>query len=481
MALDPSIILGVNPDQGKSPNSLLDIYGQFQKLKAQKTAEDDAQQELQTKNALRAIMTKGFDQTTGKIKTDAIAASMGLDPDAAEKMIAHNESIDAAQVKQAEAQSTMAVNASRVKDYTVKAAKETADLIDDKVVGPAAIVYAKTLKTSGPVAAANAAQEILDESASALKKGGQLSVDQPVPSKFEAQAFMTSPSYMKWAKGQQDERDKQRELGDKELHDKQELGVEYSRLSQERAGKWEVLQDPKNENASYRYNPETGQATTLDGKPYTPQGAQKLGPGGTFRSLPAMVAAKWQQEHPNGTLEDAENFAADFGKKTTAAKAFGSGKQGQQVTSFNTSIAHLSTLGGLADALHNGDIPTVNRFAKAVAQETGNPAPTNFDAAKGIVGDEIVKAVVGAGGALGDRQKAQDSINRASSPQQLAGVIKTYKELMAGQLRSLKKTYESSVGLTDFDDKLLPETMRELEGGSAAPSGGWGTASVVKP
>ena len=78
------------------------------------------------------------------------------------------------------------------------------------------------------------------------------------------------------------------------------------------------------------------------------------------------------------------------------------------------------------------------------------------------MGDEIIKAIVGGGGALADRENAQNQISRANSPAQLAGVIQTYKNLMAGQLVSLKKQYESSTKLNDFNDKLLPETQKEL-------------------
>lgn len=152
-----------------------------------------------------------------------------------------------------------------------------------------------------------------------------------------------------------------------------------------------------------------------------------------------------------------------FQAGTKAIQAFDSGPQANTVRSLNVAIQHLDVLGGLADALHNGNIQAVNRFGNAIATETGNAAPTNFNAAKAIVGDEIIKAIVGSGGALADRENAQNQINAANSPAQLTQIVKTYKALMAGQLHGLRKQYENSTGRDDFNAKLFPETVQQLE------------------
>jgi hypothetical protein len=142
--------------------------------------------------------------------------------------------------------------------------------------------------------------------------------------------------------------------------------------------------------------------------------------------------------------------------------AFSKGKEGQAVRSFNVGLAHLDTLGGLADALHNGDIQMSNKIANAYAAQTGNPAPTNFEGAKKIVADEIVKAIVGAGGGVADREEAAKTISSANSPEQLRGVINTYKELMVGQLGGLDKQYQAGTGKTDFQERFLSDNARNL-------------------
>jgi len=133
------------------------------------------------------------------------------------------------------------------------------------------------------------------------------------------------------------------------------------------------------------------------------------------------------------------------------------------VRSFNVATQHLDTLGKAADALKNGDIPAFNMVANAYEKQTGQKAPTDFNAVKRIVGDEIVKAIVGGQNALADRQDAADAVAAANSPEQLFGVIKQYKELMGGQLAGLEKQYESSTKKKDFRERFLtPEAKKEI-------------------
>lgn len=158
--------------------------------------------------------------------------------------------------------------------------------------------------------------------------------------------------------------------------------------------------------------------------------------------------------------------ATHYATKQKSRNDFATGKNGNTVRSLNVAISHLDTLGQLATALGNGNLPLVNTIGQHYAQQTGSPAPTNFDSAKQIVGDEIVKAIIGTGGSQSDRKEAAVNISRASSPQQLAGVIQTYQHLLSGQLGGLKRQYQQTTGLNDFENYLAPETRTKLEGNS---------------
>jgi len=167
------------------------------------------------------------------------------------------------------------------------------------------------------------------------------------------------------------------------------------------------------------------------------------------------------------------NNKGDVASRNAAVKAFDSGKYGNTVKSFNVSIAHLDTLDKLSDALGNRDLNMLNKVGNYYAQQTGNPAPTNFNAAKKIVGDEIVKAIVGSGGGVADREEAARTIDAANSPAQLKAVIKTYQDLMVGQLGGLEQQYRVSTKRDDFGKYLsgrAQEIYQSHQGG--APAGG---------
>jgi hypothetical protein len=186
--------------------------------------------------------------------------------------------------------------------------------------------------------------------------------------------------------------------------------------------------------------------------------------GAAPRSPTAMAMRKFIEEHPDATSEDLEKFNADLRATATASSAFATGKQGQAVNSMNVATNHLQTLDELATALNNKDTRAFNQIGNAWAKQTGNPAPTNFEAAKTIVGDEVVKAIVGAGGTGADREKAQAAINAANSPAQLHGAIQTVYKLMGGQLKGLQLQYEQTTKKTDFLDRLSPEAKKALLG-----------------
>jgi len=178
-----------------------------------------------------------------------------------------------------------------------------------------------------------------------------------------------------------------------------------------------------------------------------------------------------------------EYNARDFGLQTAAEKSFNTGKQGDKTRSLNVAVSHLATLDTAAAALNSGDIRVFNQFKQAWQRETGKAAPTNFNAVKELVADEIVAAVVPGVGALADRRALKDTIMAKSSPAQLQGVIKQYKELLGGQLGGLEQQYTASTGKTNFKQRYLtPEARAALAPGQTAPpAGAASTATNTNP
>jgi hypothetical protein len=147
----------------------------------------------------------------------------------------------------------------------------------------------------------------------------------------------------------------------------------------------------------------------------------------------------------------------DVTAKKQAAAAFTSGKEGAAMRSFAVAGQHLDQLGQLADALDNGNLQLVNKVSQAIEAQTGNPAPTNFDAAKQIVAKEVVKAIVAGGGGVDERKALEETLSRAKSPAQLKGVITQYRGLMDAQHSALLQQRRAA-GLRD---DTLPDYTHE--------------------
>jgi hypothetical protein len=173
--------------------------------------------------------------------------------------------------------------------------------------------------------------------------------------------------------------------------------------------------------------------------------------------------------------------ATQYDMRQKAVKDFGTGPQGVQVQAANTALNHLDTLAKLADAQKNGDTPLFNQIANEYAKQTGQPAPTNLQGAVTLVGPEVSKAVVGAGGGQGDREKVDSALSALvkGSPSQAAGQIATMKEIFGGRLSEGARTYKRTTKLDNFEELLSPAAQSVLHSrGSGASTSGWKVEEV---
>jgi hypothetical protein len=163
-----------------------------------------------------------------------------------------------------------------------------------------------------------------------------------------------------------------------------------------------------------------------------------------------------------------------FAEKSGVIQNFSRGPASQAVNSLNVSVAHLATLSQLGDELKNGPLPIGNKISNAISAWTGKPAVTNFEAAKEIVGDEVVKAVVGGVNSQADREAIKHLILSQQTPEQLKGVIHTFTTLLGGQLDGQRQRYQAGTGLNNFDQKYLAPATREAlassKGGAIDPA-----------
>lgn len=191
---------------------------------------------------------------------------------------------------------------------------------------------------------------------------------------------------------------------------------------------------------------------------------------GTYRAAPltgwALRTASGQQIMGAVAKKYPQYNANAYPVIGRVMQAFATGTQGTRLTSINVAIQHLNVMRQLAKALDSGDVRAINAARQEWEKQFGSAAPTNFDAIKQIIGQEVVKAIVNSGGGVTERQQAEGTFNRVASPQQLSGAIDSVEALLAGQVAGLKNQYDTQTrgtpGVLPFDDLLLPETKAAL-------------------
>jgi hypothetical protein len=134
----------------------------------------------------------------------------------------------------------------------------------------------------------------------------------------------------------------------------------------------------------------------------------------------------------------------DYKAAYHAKQAWVSGHQADQVRFTNNALEHLNTLKGMADALNNKDTVLYNKLANALAKQTGNAAVTNFDTARQLVGQEVVKAIVPGAGGEKEREAAANAFATSGAPGQILGAANTYIPLLATQVHGMQQQYNSS-------------------------------------
>jgi hypothetical protein len=193
-----------------------------------------------------------------------------------------------------------------------------------------------------------------------------------------------------------------------------------------------------------------------------------------FQNMISQVGRE-QGLTPQQVSQNIQNFQA----VSKAIQAFDTGKQGDTVRSLNVAVSHLETLRELGNALNNHNMTAWNSAKQKFAQVFGVPAPTNWDAAKSIVADEIAKSVIGGQSAQNDREALAATLRNSNSPSQIDGAISTFQNLLGGQLHGLRQQYENATGRKDFDNKLSRDTIAALERQSGSQQGNGRAGAAV--
>lgn len=208
--------------------------------------------------------------------------------------------------------------------------------------------------------------------------------------------------------------------------------------------------------------------------------------------LPSSFALKspyWQQMLQMTAQYDPTFDAANAKTRAATRVAFTSGKQAQNITSFNTVLGHLDSLDKSIDQLGNSGFPLWNKVANFAAYESGDSkfqvAYKNFTASKNAVARELTRAFRMSGGNVSDIKDFEGELSAADSPDALHATVKKYVDLLASRINALGEQYNAGMGRSSDPINLLDPHARQvfqrlLGEGAGAPSQGWGKAKVVR-
>jgi len=168
-----------------------------------------------------------------------------------------------------------------------------------------------------------------------------------------------------------------------------------------------------------------------------------------------------------------KTYLADLAKS-------GPGTAGGLVRSAGAVLSHIDVLDQYINALENGNVKAANSLSQTWKEQTGKPAPVQFDAQKTIVTDELTRYLIARGGGVHDRQAMQEQVSRANSPAQLRAVIQTWKSDMVGQLEAQRQHASSFGAEKQFEAAMTPRARELLSGHGAAAAAQYKEGAVYQ-
>jgi len=210
--------------------------------------------------------------------------------------------------------------------------------------------------------------------------------------------------------------------------------------------------------------------------------------------LPVPTGAKasspmWQRLFQWASQYDPSFDAVNYPSRVATQKSFSAGQDARNVTSINTTIAHLGKLSETIDNLGNGPFGPVNWMLNGPheAMDPNYAAKQRaFKLAKTAVIDEMTRAFKGTGGSVHDVETFEKAIRDSDSPQALHAAIGTGLDLLDGRLQALADRYSTGMGRqVDPSFFLTPQAQATLSriyggGGVGEQASGPPTVPQVK-
>jgi hypothetical protein len=177
---------------------------------------------------------------------------------------------------------------------------------------------------------------------------------------------------------------------------------------------------------------------------------------------------------------------ANWSGRVAGVKDFSAGKSSEMVRSANQTLAHVNSLLDSADALHNGDYPSVNWVGNKFNEATGAGEPGAFRTNAHAVAEEMSKVFKGANMSDAEIHAWENNLSENMSPAQQRAQIGKLSELLHGSLDALEEKRLNSIGpmaaakqgplIKPEGQKVLQRIDAWLKAGNASGAASGGTA-----
>jgi hypothetical protein len=203
----------------------------------------------------------------------------------------------------------------------------------------------------------------------------------------------------------------------------------------------------------------------------------------TRSTLANIAMRKLRDEHPEWDGKDLLRESSKIIAQQTTDRNFAGGTGATQMRSLNTVADHLKLMQEYSKALRDGsmpftDIPRLNQIIQFLAKERGMPEVTNFNVARDIMADEVVRLLTSTGGTEADRAGMQSRLAAAMSEYQQTGALTAFEKFTAGRFKGLEQGYARNDPdrIKDFRDNMMTPEARAIftkgEGAGAVETAG---------
>ena len=252
--------------------------------------------------------------------------------------------------------------------------------------------------------------------------------------------------------------------------------------------------DPQSKTITNIY---TGQRYNLDGTPVAPANGAAAGsaapnngaltgdeylkslPEGGFKNTvqgivngdippPPLTARNgYSQEVIRGVTQADPSFSFnDAGARKVFVQDNAKGQRNQQALTLGTFANHLNSVADAASKLPNGELPAFNAATNEFLNQTGDPRVKQFNteihALQGEAGKMFRAGVV----TDQEMRELSSNISAANSPEQMRGVLDSFRTLVQGRVNSLDSRGQQVMGKAWNPDKysvITPDTRKQLD------------------